>query len=64
MGHFLKITFIGLGLDLLHAITTQNLYQLRVDLEDWDGNTAYAIYRLIILSFEVFQIKYLKLSCH
>ena len=34
-----------LGLDLLHAITKSQSYQLRVDLEDWDNNTAYAVYK-------------------
>ena len=34
-----------LGLHLLHAITKSQPYQLRVDLEDWDNNTAYAVYK-------------------
>ena len=29
----------------MHAITKSQSYQLRIDLEDWDGNTAYAIYK-------------------
>ena len=33
------------GLDLLHLLTNSNSYQLRIDLEDWDENTAYALYR-------------------
>ena len=28
----------------LHAITSQGFYELRVELEDWDGNTAFAQY--------------------
>ena len=34
-----------LGLHLLHVITKSQSYQLRVDLEDWDNNTAYAVYK-------------------
>lgn len=29
----------------LHTVTHQGHYELRVDLEDWDGNTAFAKYR-------------------
>ena len=37
------------GLEYLNAISVSRSYQLRVDLEDWDGNTAYAIYRYFVL---------------
>ncbi|XP_071123394.1 ficolin-1-like [Mytilus edulis] len=33
-----------LGNDNLHAILRQRSYQVRFDLEDYSGNTAYAIY--------------------
>ena len=33
-----------LGLELLHQLTTRFKVKLRVDLEDWEGNTAYATY--------------------
>ncbi|XP_022086123.1 microfibril-associated glycoprotein 4-like [Acanthaster planci] len=33
-----------LGNDNLHRLTTQGTYRLRVDLEDFEGNTAYAEY--------------------
>ena len=33
-----------LGLDKIHRLTSQGSYKLRVELEDWDGNTAYAEY--------------------
>ena len=33
------------GLDLLHLLTNSNSYHLRIDLEDWDENTAYALYK-------------------
>ncbi|XP_078616390.1 microfibril-associated glycoprotein 4-like [Branchiostoma floridae x Branchiostoma japonicum] len=33
-----------LGLDKMHNLTTQNNYELYVELEDWEGNTAYAKY--------------------
>ena len=32
------------GLQALHEITTSESYKLRVDLEDWEGNQAYAEY--------------------
>nr|KAG5693651.1 hypothetical protein BaRGS_017381 [Batillaria attramentaria] len=34
-----------LGLDKIHRLTSSNNYSLRVDLEDFDGSTAYAEYR-------------------
>ena len=33
-----------LGLDKIHRLTDSGQYKLRVDLEDWDGNTAFAEY--------------------
>ena len=33
-----------LGLQALHEITSSESYRLRVDLEDWEGNTTYAEY--------------------
>ena len=33
-----------LGLQALHEITSSASYKLRVDLEDWKGNHAYAEY--------------------
>ncbi|XP_022097547.1 ryncolin-1-like [Acanthaster planci] len=33
-----------LGNDYLHRLTAQGAYQLRVDLEDFENNTAYAVY--------------------
>ena len=35
-----------LGLDRIHRLTHQQRYKLRVDLEDWDRKTAYAVYGL------------------
>ena len=35
-----------LGLDKIHRLTHQQKYKLRVDLEDWNRNTAYAVYSL------------------
>ena len=36
--------FCFLGLQALHEITSSGSYRLRVDLEDWEGNLAYAEY--------------------
>ena len=33
-----------LGLDLIHALTSQQLQQLRVDLKDYEGNHTWAKY--------------------
>ena len=33
-----------LGLELLHQLSTKYTVKLRVDLEDWEGNKAYATY--------------------
>ncbi|XP_041479038.1 ficolin-1-like [Lytechinus variegatus] len=41
-----------LGNDRIHRITSQKLYQLRVDLEDFEGETRYAEYRTFRLSDE------------
>nr|KAG5689402.1 hypothetical protein BaRGS_017920 [Batillaria attramentaria] len=34
-----------LGLRNIYRLTSSQKYSLRIDLEDWDGNTAYAEYR-------------------
>ena len=41
-----------LGNANLHAITTARPYQLRVDLEDWEGNLAYAEYTTFSVASE------------
>ena len=33
-----------LGLDVIHTLTSSGTFLLRVDLEDWEGNTKYAEY--------------------
>ena len=33
-----------LGLDKIHRLTNSKQYELRVYLEDWEGNSAYAEY--------------------
>ncbi|XP_048045013.1 microfibril-associated glycoprotein 4-like isoform X1 [Megalobrama amblycephala] len=33
-----------LGLEFIHLLTRRNRYKLRVDLEDFDGTKAYAVY--------------------
>ena len=41
-----------LGNEYLHYLTNNRTYQLRFDLEDWDGNTAYAEYSSFIVNSE------------
>ena len=37
---------LWLGLDKIHRLTSDNNSMLRVDLEDFEGNTAYAEYSM------------------
>ena len=41
-----------LGNDKIHRLTANNNYALRVDLEDFDGNTAYAEYNIFAVMSE------------
>eukprot|EP00058_Branchiostoma_floridae_P008182 XP_002593670.1 hypothetical protein BRAFLDRAFT_108084 [Branchiostoma floridae] len=41
------------GNDHLHRLTAQDVYELRVDLEDFEGNTAYAKYNIFRVEDEV-----------
>ena len=45
---FFKLIFSQkkLGLDKIHRLTSDNNNMLRVNLEDFEGNTAYAEYNL------------------
>ena len=40
------VNFSWLGLDKIHRLTSDNNSMLRVDLEDFEGNTAYAEYNM------------------
>ncbi|XP_066293515.1 ficolin-2-like [Branchiostoma lanceolatum] len=42
-----------LGNDHLHRLTAQDVYELRVDLEDFEGNTAFAKYNILRVEDEV-----------
>eukprot|EP00058_Branchiostoma_floridae_P008183 XP_002593671.1 hypothetical protein BRAFLDRAFT_108085 [Branchiostoma floridae] len=42
-----------LGNDNLHRLAAQDVYELRVDLEDFEGNTAYAKYNIFRVEDEV-----------
>ncbi|XP_066293509.1 microfibril-associated glycoprotein 4-like [Branchiostoma lanceolatum] len=42
-----------LGNDNLHRLTAQDVYELRVDLEDFEGNTAFAKYNIFRVEDEV-----------
>ena len=41
-----------LGNEYLHYLTNSRAYKLRFDLEDWDGNTAYAEYSTLRVTSE------------
>ncbi|XP_041360588.1 techylectin-5B-like [Gigantopelta aegis] len=41
-----------LGNTNIHRLTNQGVYDLRVDLEDFDGNTSYALYRNFTIASE------------
>ena len=41
-----------LGNEYLHYLTSSRAYKLRFDLEDWDGNTAYAEYSSFVVNSE------------
>ena len=41
-----------LGNEYLHYLTNSRAYKLRFDLEDWDGNTAYAEYSSFVVNSE------------
>ena len=40
------------GNEYLHYLTNSRAYKLRFDLEDWDGNTAYAEYSSFVVESE------------
>ena len=39
-----KLGEYWLGLDTIHAMTSQEVYELRIDMVDFDGNAYYAAY--------------------
>ena len=41
-----------LGLDKINRLTVRGSYKLRVDLEDFDGNTAFAVYSSFAVASE------------
>ena len=41
-----------LGLNKIHRLTTSGRFILRVELEDWDGNTAFAEYDNFVVGDE------------
>ena len=41
-----------LGLDLVHRLTNQGHYQLRIDFTDWQRNTVHALYDLFLVDDE------------
>ena len=46
-----------LGLDKIHRLTSDNNTMLRVDLEDFEGNTAFAEYNMFGVMSENFKYK-------
>ena len=45
-----------LGLDKIHRLTSENNNMLRVDLEDFDGNTRYAEYDMFGVKNDKYQL--------
>ena len=47
-------TFLPTGLENLHTIlrSTSAQFELRIDLEDWDNNTRYAVYENFYITHE------------
>ena len=41
-----------LGLDKIHRLTNNDTFELRVDLEDWQGRTSFAEYDMFAISNE------------
>ncbi|XP_035684868.1 ficolin-2-like [Branchiostoma floridae] len=46
-----------LGNDMLHQLTSQAQYELRVDLEDFEGNSAYAQYQVFTVGSKADQYR-------
>ena len=46
-----------LGLDKIHRLTSDDNSMLRVDLEDFEGNTSYAEYNMISVMSEKYKYK-------
>ena len=38
-----------LGNEKIHRLTSQKRYELRVDLQDWEGNKYFAVYDLFLV---------------
>lgn len=47
-----------LGNEALHLLTSQGQYSLRVELKDWEGNSAHSHYDRLTLSNERQQYRY------
>ena len=42
----------------IHRLTTQGRYDLRIDLEDFDGNTRYALYKNIFMKVDAGKFRF------
>jgi hypothetical protein len=56
---FLRIctTYLSTGNDNIHTITSQGRYKLRINIEDFSGDSRYAVYNLFIVGDEASQYK-------
>ena len=51
------ITYIFSGNDYLHDLTSQAHYTLRIDMEDFENNTRYAVYSKFTVASEADKYK-------
>jgi ficolin len=49
--------FVFVGLEMMHILTAKRLYELRVDLERFNGDRAYAKYSTFSVGAEVTKYK-------
>jgi hypothetical protein len=49
--------YLSTGNDNIHTLTSQGSYKLRIDIENFSGDSRYAVYNLFIVGDEASQYK-------